>query len=76
MTELAERRADTQLRFNLARDDRNALEQVAREYDRTMASEVRRAVRFYLANYELVDRALRGLPSRTDAALSAGRGND
>lgn len=45
--------------FRLTEDERNELVWLARRHDRTPGSEVRRAVRFYLANIETVDRALR-----------------
>jgi hypothetical protein len=45
--------------FRLTEDERNRLMRLARLHDRTPGSEVRRAVRFYLANVETVDRALR-----------------
>jgi len=45
--------------FRLTEEERNRLVRLARRHDRTPGSEVRRAVRFYLANIETVDRALR-----------------
>jgi predicted DNA-binding protein len=45
--------------FRLTEDERDRLVRLARLHDRTPGSEVRRAVRFYLANIETVDRALR-----------------
>jgi hypothetical protein len=45
--------------FRLTEPERDRLVRLARLHDRTPGSEVRRAVRFYLANVEAVDRALR-----------------
>jgi hypothetical protein len=45
--------------FRLAENERASLVGLARRHDRTPGAEVRRAVRFYLANFESVDRALR-----------------
>jgi hypothetical protein len=50
---------ETRIALRIDRTDRDRLSRVAEMYDRTLSSEVRRAVRFYLANVETVDRALR-----------------
>jgi predicted DNA-binding protein len=47
------------LAFRLPREQRDRLLQIASVYDRTVSGEIRRALRFYLANVETVDRALR-----------------
>jgi len=47
--------------FRLPKDERARLLQLARRNDRVPGAEVRRAVRFYLANFETVDRVLREL---------------
>jgi len=39
--------------------ERAAIERLARTHDRRPSGEVRRAIRFYLTNFELADRALR-----------------
>ena len=43
--------------------ERAAIFQLARVHDRTPSREIRRAIRFYLDNFELVDRALRAQAS-------------
>jgi hypothetical protein len=45
--------------FRLTEGERARLLRLARRNDRVPGAEVRRAVRFYLANVETVDRALR-----------------
>lgn len=40
-------------------EERNAIRRIARENDRTSSVEVRRAIRFYLANPAKADRYLR-----------------
>jgi hypothetical protein len=45
--------------FRVSEAEREYIATLARQHDRTPASEVRRAVRYYLANFEAVDRALR-----------------
>lgn len=45
--------------FRVTAAERERIVALARRHDRTPASEVRRAVRYYLANYPAVDRALR-----------------
>jgi hypothetical protein len=47
------------LSLRLTEDERNRLRQVARQNDRTLSSEARRALRFYLANVETAERVLR-----------------
>jgi predicted DNA-binding protein len=45
--------------FRLTEDERDRLLRLAKLHDRTPGSEVRRAVRYYLAHVETVDRQLR-----------------
>jgi hypothetical protein len=52
-------RTAAEVRFCLDPDARKQLEELARTHDRTLSGELRRALRFYLANFELVDRTLR-----------------
>lgn len=46
----------------LSAEERVHLLRLARAYDRSVSGEVRRAVRFYLAHFELVDKTLRNRP--------------
>jgi predicted DNA-binding protein len=50
---------ETRIALRIGRAERDRLSRLAEVYDRTLSSEVRRAVRFYLDNVETVDRALR-----------------
>ncbi len=50
---------DVTLAFRISREQRDRLVQLADVYDRTISGEIRRALRFYLKNFETVDRALR-----------------
>jgi hypothetical protein len=40
--------------------EREQVQRLANAYDRSLSGEIRRAVRFYLDHFELVDRTLRG----------------
>ena len=50
---------EARIALRISRTERDRLSRLAELYDRTLSSEVRRAVRFYLANVETVDRGLR-----------------
>jgi len=43
----------------LSPQERAAIDRLARAHDRTLSREVRRAIRFYVSNFALVERALR-----------------
>jgi hypothetical protein len=45
--------------FRVSASEHETIARLARQHDRTPASEVRRAMRYYLANFKSVDRALR-----------------
>jgi hypothetical protein len=45
--------------LRVSRAERDDLVRLAKAHDRTLSSEIRRAIRFYLNNFDLVDRALR-----------------
>jgi predicted DNA-binding protein len=47
------------LALRLSETDRAEIKRLARRYDRTPSSEVRRAIRYYLSHFETADRALR-----------------
>jgi hypothetical protein len=48
-----------QMTLRIASVELVALRRLARRFDRTPSSEVRRAVHYYLTHFEAVDRALR-----------------
>lgn len=43
----------------VSQDERAGIARLARAHDRTPSREARRAIRFYLTNFDLVDRLLR-----------------
>jgi hypothetical protein len=45
--------------LRVGRAERDHLGRLAELHDRTLSGEIRRAIRFYLANVETVERALR-----------------
>jgi predicted transcriptional regulator len=56
---MADRRAGTALvTARLSPEERAAIGRLARAHDRTLSREVRRAIRFYVSNFVLVEQAL------------------
>ncbi|HEV8420723.1 MAG TPA: hypothetical protein VGR13_05140 [Actinomycetota bacterium] len=51
--------SDVLVAARVSPEERAALRQIARANDRTPSREIRRAIRYYLANYDVVDRTLR-----------------
>ena len=45
--------------LRISSDDREQITSLARENERTPSGEIRRAIRYYLANFNAVDRTLR-----------------
>jgi hypothetical protein len=56
---LADTSDETRIALQIGRVERDRLSRLAKLHDRTLSAETRRAIRFYLANVEIVDRALR-----------------
>ena len=50
---------EARVALRVDRAERDRLSRLAELHDRTLSSEIRRAIRFYLANTEIDDRALR-----------------
>jgi hypothetical protein len=51
--------SDTTVALRVTRAERERVLRLAKAYDRTLSSEIRRAIRFYLTNFDLADRLLR-----------------
>jgi predicted DNA-binding protein len=49
---------EARVALRVGRAERDRLNRLAELHDRTLSSEIRRAIRFYLTNTETVDRAL------------------
>jgi hypothetical protein len=63
-------------RIRLADSDREPLLVLARTYDRTLSGEIRRALRFYINNFEMADRVLRESASSHDPHAAIGVQDD
>jgi len=59
MTDLQPTPLERTIAFRVSALEHETISRLARQHDRTPASEVRRAIRYYLANFKSVDRALR-----------------
>lgn len=59
MTDLQTAPLERTIAFRVSASEHETIARLARQHDRTPASEVRRAIRYYLANFKSVDRALR-----------------
>ena len=56
---LAEHVDETRVALRVSEAERDLIVRLAKAHDRTLSSEIRRAIRFYLTNFDLADRALR-----------------
>ena len=57
---------ETRVALRVREAERDLIARLARAHDRTLSSEIRRAIRFYLTNFDIADRALREQASKTD----------
>lgn len=63
------RGASATLVARVSESERAGITHLARVHDRTPSREIRRAIRFYLTNFDLADRALREQAGSTDAGV-------